>query len=163
MEEGIAQSSIASILGISDSTVSRLIVAYDTIESGGQLSGSLTNSTNIVRWVCEKLGKSYDVVTGHSQMPAVEQNDANRAAEVELIVEAIGKIETAIDNLDKRLSAMQMTLQSFRQESQESTKKIVESINVNGDIATKEREKIADKIEAVKMNTRSLRRPGSSN
>lgn len=146
-ESGLATMKIASILGIHDSSVRNIWNIYAAVRDGSPLPKFSQHYTAAVRWATEKTGKT----VAEPAAPAKEDNTALAFAS---LLEAVKGITAAVDAIDKRLSAMQMTIAGARGDACENAKKIVEAINVNGDIQTKEWQAIKEKLDAIKTNTK---------
>lgn len=152
-ESGIPQAKIAAILGVSEYTVSSTYGIYQKIKNGEPLPKHLERTPGTIKWACEKLGKTM-------AQPATETKDDNTALAFSSLLEAIKSLTSAVDAIDQRLSAMQMTLAGARGDAGENTKRIVEAININGDIQTKEWQAIKEKLDAIKTNTKTMTRKG---
>lgn len=122
--------------------------------------------SNITEWVCAKFGidasdirltkpekKPEPEISEAPKQTAPEKPDNTALAFVQL-AEGIRALTAAVDAIDKRLSVMQLTQQGFRGDMNECVKKLVETINVNGDILTKEHERMIDLLGGIKCNTR---------
>lgn len=150
-EANFSNGQIADIIGCSINTVRSLFSLYDAAQEGKQLSETFIRTQPAhVRFVQNKLGIA----------PAAKEQKApkhdNTALAMVSLLDAITALTKAVDAIDQRLSAMQMTMSGFRGDAAEQSKKLVETINVNGDIQTKEWQAIREKLDAIKTNTKRI-------
>lgn len=68
--------------------------------------------------------------------------------------EAIKELTKSVSEIDRRLSAMQLVQSGMRGDVCEKIGKVVEAVNVNGDIITKEHSKMVDHLGGIKQNTK---------
>ena len=155
-DAGMDCAKIARVLGVSQGTVETQCGIYAYIEQGRPLTPSMAKQRPIIKWACDRTGN--DAVMPAEDGDPVRQSDdsANAVTAFVQLAEAIGNLTDTVAHIDARLSAMQMTIQGIRQETGESVKKVVETININGDIATRERMDIKDRLEAIKINTKKM-------
>ena len=156
-DAGIKATEISNILGISNWPINMTFQIYDAVKDDKPLSEYAFRSPNVIRWACARLGKEYDGVVNRNADAAPEQKEDNTALAFMSLLEAVKNLTDAVSGIENRLSAMQMTLAGMRDDGNQNSKKIIETINVNGDIQTKEWQAIKDKLEAIKINTK--RRP----
>ena len=155
-ESGLPTMKAASILGIHDSTVRNIYKIYEAVRDDAPLPKYAENYTAAVKWARERTGKAES-----TDAPAKKETpDDNTALAFASLLEAVKALTSAVDAIDKRLSAMQMTIAGARGDATENAKKIVEAINVNGDIQTKEWQAIKEKLDAIKTNTKNAVRKG---
>lgn len=158
---GMTNADIAAIVGLSEKSVISLTRIYYSLNDGKTLAKSdLHYYGHYIQWCCKKLGLDYDAVMsadGDGGRSGEERTADNTALAFAALLEAVKSLAAAVDAIDKRLSAMQMTLAGSRDDANQNAKKLVETININGDIQTKEWQAIRDKLEAIKINTK--RRP----
>lgn len=140
---------IADIFSCSPSAVSTLFSIYDAVREGRPVNPNYAQSQPAhVRFVQNKLGIS------QREEKAPEKD--NTALAMVTLLEAIKELTASVNAIDNRLSAMQMTMSGFRGDAAEQSKKLVETINVNGDIQTKEWQAIREKLDAIKTNTKRI-------
>ena len=149
-EKGLNGAEAASICGVSQQSVSRVYAAYIAARDGNneELDAIRKNYKRLADWACLKFN-----IKSAPELAPQQKND-NTAQAVVALLNCINDLTAAIERIDNRLSAMQMTQQGIRGELGEHTKKLVETINVNGDILTKEHERMIDLLGGIKMNTR---------
>lgn len=156
-EAGMTPTAIATILGISNGPIQMTFQIYDAVKDGKPLTEYAFRTPNVIRWACARLGKDYDAVTNRNADAVPEQKEDNTALAFMSLLEAVKNLTDAVSGIETRMSAMQMSLAGMRDDGNQNCKKIIETINVNGDIQTKEWQAIKDKLEAIKINTK--RRP----
>lgn len=157
---GMNGKQIAGILGISQQTVSTFLLVYKVLSSGEPLPQHLLRHQGYIEWSCNKLGLDANEFLNVPQETQEERRD-NTALAFAALLDSVKALTAAVDAIDKRLSAMQMTIAGARDDANQGVKKLVETININGDIQTKEWQTIKDKLEAIKINTK--RRPWKEN
>ena len=157
-ESGLTLRKAAEILGVSEYSVGVTAQIYRNLKDGTPLPKHAERTPGTIKWACEKLGKDFDAVMGKA--PKEEPKDDNTALAFASLLEAVKALTSSVDAIDKRLSAMQMTIAGARGDASENTKKIVEAININGDIQTKEWQAIKEKLDAIKTNTKTAVRKG---
>lgn len=157
---GLKPDGIADILGLGLSTVQRVIRVEKSAAAGDldDLRKLVPQSKNVVALACEKYKLSLDSTPKPKE--AESKND-NTAQAIVSILEAIHELTEAVkangkamDTLLADLSQLRMHVASWRGETPGHVAKIVESINVNGDIATKEHQKQTDLLASIKINTK---------
>ena len=177
LKSGIPTGKVAGITKKSKSAIRIVRRCYDAAHSGDveTLRKLAPKSTVAVMWACNSAGLNFDTVvletapveeasTAVEPTPPVERTTDNTAqafvAVLDAVIEqteAVKALASSINGIDSRLSQLQMTVKGFRDETAEQAKKLVEAINVNGDIITREHDKMVDLLGAVKMNTKKLR------
>ena len=122
--------------------------------------------SNITEWACARFGIDVAVLRSpdleakaESESNAAPKKTAqeppdNTAMAFVQLAEGLRALALAVKDIDNRLSAMQMTQQGFRGDMNDGVKKLAETINVNGDILTKEHERMIDLLGGIKCNTR---------
>jgi hypothetical protein len=157
-DNGLTAPKIAAIMNLNVVTVRNVVSIYVHMKNGEPVTEtSKSRYPAAIKWACGKFGKNYNEIMNRKPA-APEPKEDNTALAFATMLEAIKALTEAVNAIDTRLSAMQMTLSGTRDEARQDTKKIVEAININGDILTKEWQAMKEKLEAIKMNTRSLRR-----
>lgn len=158
-DAGMKATAISNILGISKGPINMTCQIYDAVKDDKPLSEYAIRTPNVIRWACARLGKEYDGVVNRNAdaAPEPEKKEDNTALAFMSLLEAVKNLTDAVSGIENRLSAMQMTLAWMRDDGNQNSKKIIETINVNGDIQTKEWQAIKDKLEVIKINTK--RRP----
>lgn len=150
-EANFSNGQIADIIGCSINTVRSLFSLYDAAQEGKQLSDTFIRTQPAhVRFVQNKLGIAPAAKGKEQKAP---EHDNTALAMVSLL-DAITALTKAVDAIDQRLSAMQMSIAGARDDSNQNAKKLVETINVNGDIQTKEWQAIKEKLDCIKTNTK---------
>lgn len=160
-DSGLTSPKIASIMNLNEVSVRNVVSIYLHMKNGEPVTDTSKNRfPTAIKWACGKFGKDYDEVMGIKTPAAtkLEPKEDNTALAFAALLESIKGLTEAVNAIDTRLSAMQMTLSGTRDEARQDTKKIVEAININGDIQTKEWQVMKEKLEAIKMNTKNLRR-----
>ena len=155
-EKGVDVSMIAEMLGYSQSAISHVLAADAAAAARDfQALQEVSNySENLFRIVCARHG-----VTISESVESQQPDNAARAMvsileSLHEIAEGIRQNGKAMEALMADISQMRMTLASFRGEIPGHVAKIVETINVNADIATKEHQKMADLLTGIKINTK---------
>lgn len=160
---GLKADGIADILSVSLSTVQRVVRAEKSAAAGDldDLHKLMPQSKRIVALCCEKYGLSLDAAPAAKPAPPAEPKPDNTAQAVVSIMEVLHEISEgikangkALDALTADLAQLRMTVASWRGEQPGHVAKIVESVNVNGDIATKEHQKQSDLLASIKINTK---------
>lgn len=164
-ENGLSGAAVGNILDVAPSTVSRMLSVYSALRDGKPLSAAQRKLTVAIKYACRRLNldpaEYLDKVEPEQDPPADPPQRDNTALAFAGFMDALKGLTDAIRAIDDRLTAMQMTMQGHRGEARVYTDKIVEAININGDIVSKEHRALEDKLEAVKINTKSLRRRGN--
>ena len=155
LEKGLTAAEAASITGVSEMTAKRVSAAYSAVKSG-DIESINRQPSNYLEWACAKLGVNLKDVNKDkpAEEPKPETRPDNTAQALVALLNCINDLTAAIERIDNRLSAMQMTQQGFRGDVTEAAKKLVESIHVEGDILTKEHERMIDILGGIKMNTK---------
>lgn len=156
-DAGMKSMAISAILGTSKGPIDATFQIYDAVKEDKPLTDYCYRTPSIIRWACARLGKDYDAVTNRTTEITPKQKEDNTALAFMSLLEAVKNLTDAVNGIETRMSAMQMTLAGMRDDGNQNGKKIIETINVNGDIQTKEWQAIKDKLEAIKNNTK--RRP----
>lgn len=150
-EANFSANQIADIIGCSRGTVAAFFSIYDAAKDGRPINETYIHTQPAhVRFVQNKLGIT--PTDKKSEQKAPEQD--NTALAMVSLLEAIKTLTASVDAIDQRLSAMQMSIAGARDDANQQTKKLVETINVNGDIQTKEWSAINNKLECIKTNTK---------
>lgn len=161
-EKGLTLEQAAVFCKCGHATASRVYSAYQAAMNGDYdtlRSTALMRSKNIVDWACAKFGITNLVIQNDAENAALDEaakheKPDNTATAFVALMESIKALTAAVDAIDKRLCAIQMTQQSFRADTAEAAKKVIEAVNINGDILTKEHERMIDLLGGIKMNTR---------
>ena len=160
-DAGMKSAAISAILGTSKGPIDATFQIYDAVKEDNPLTDYSYRTPGIIRWACERLGKDYDTVINRKTNPQApekrEEREDNTALAFSMLLEAVKNLTDAVNGIETRMSVMQMALAGMRDDGNQNGKKIIEAINVNGDIQTKEWQAIKDKLEAIKINTK--RRP----
>lgn len=167
-EKGLKNIDIAETLDVAPSSVSRLVSVYDALKAGNPLTEPQRRLRLAIDYCCTKLGLDQDEVLAAKPEPKPEpeseqltiippQRD-NTALAFAGFMDALKGLTDAIRAIDDRLTAMQMTIQGHRGEARVYTDKIVEAININGDIVSKEHRVVEEKLERIQINTKRLRK-----
>lgn len=158
---GLTQEETADMLSVSRMTVQRVARLEKSAKARDleDLREMNRSSKNLVRIACQKYGITLDAQP--MALPTAEPKEDNTAAAFVALLETVKELTDTVKDLskglaavDQRLSAMQMTVQGIRQEAKEHATKIVETININGDIQTKEYQRQNDFLAAIKTNTK---------
>lgn len=164
-DNGLTCAAIGNILGVQPSTASRIQSVYFALRDGKPLTDAQRKLTVAIKYACQRLNLDPAEYLGKpepkQEPPADPPQRDNTALAFAGFMDALKGLTDAIRAIDDRLTAMQMTMQGHRGEARVYTDKIVEAININGDIVSKEHRVLEDKLEAVKINTKSLRRRGN--
>ncbi len=155
-DKGLKTIKIAEIYGVNRNTVC-YVFQVDRYASERNIDG-LTRLhyqyPSLVKWACEKHNISLDKPATPEESTEPKPAQDNTAMAFVQLAEGLRALTSAVQAIDQRLSAMQMTQQGLRGELTEHIKKVVESINVNGDIITKEHNRAIDLLGGIKCNTR---------
>jgi len=150
IDKGLGIEQIGAICGIGHATVSRIKTAYKAAQDG-DMETLMRATPYIGEWASRKCG--IVIAAPATENPKPEKPD-NTAAAFAALLESIKELTAAVNAIDKRLSAMQLTQQGFRGDVGEKIGKVVEAVNVNGDILTKEHDKMIELLGSVKSNTK---------
>lgn len=150
-EKGLSYQQICDILITSDATVGRVIKADEAARQHdmAELRTICKDRDLLFTWACNRYG-----IKEQEPKPEPEPNPDNMAKAFTVLLEAIKELTAAVNAIDKRLSAMQLTQQGFRGDMQQQIGKVIEAVNVNGDIITKEHDKMVDLLGGIKSNTK---------
>ena len=166
-EKGLGAKKIAEIYGVNRNSVGFVLQA-DRLAAEGDLDGLLRlrkNYGSVVDWACAKHNISLETPVTPEEPTESEPKEEptesepkkdldNTAMAFVQLAEGLRALTSAVQAIDQRLSAMQMTQQGLRGELTEHIRKVVETINVNGDIITKEHNRAIDLLGGIKCNTR---------
>ena len=156
--KGISSREIARILNVGDSSVSRTLIAYELALTGkiDELRSKYHKYQQLIAWACEKAGVTLEPEEPEEleEPEPVKPKPDNTALAFVQLAESLRALTSAVQAIDQRLSAMQMTQAGFRSDVAEQAKKIVEAIHVEGDIITQENNKMIDLLAGIKCNTR---------
>jgi hypothetical protein len=150
---GISNDDVGKILGCSGDQIKAIMqVAKAAQASDIETLIRLRNvRRNVVDWACEKFSVSLE---NPAEPPAQEPASDNTALAFGKLIESIECLTKAVQAIDHRLSAMQLTQQGFRADMQQSIAKAIEAIHVEGDILTKEHIQMIETLGAIKSNTK---------
>lgn len=150
-EKGLSYQQICDILSTSDATVGRIIKADEAARQHDmtELRTICKDRNHLFTWACKRHG-----IKEQEPKPEPEPKPDNTAKAFAALLDAIKDLTAAVNAIDKRLSAMQLTQQGFRADMQQQICKAIEAANVNGDIITKEHDKMVDMLGSIKSNTK---------
>ena len=157
VENGLKIEQIASIVGIGHASASRVKAVIIAAKNNDYeaMQRSCRGSQRIIDWACMKYGiKSPESKQEAPQEAPKQEKPDNTATAFSALLESIKELTAAVNAIDKRLSAMQLTQQGFRGDMGEKIGKVVEAVNVNGDILTKEHDKMIELLGGIKSNTK---------
>lgn len=157
-EKGLGSAKIAEIYGVNRNSVG-FVLQGDRLAAEGDLDGLLRLRKHygpVVDWACAKYSISLETPVTPEEVTEPETQPAldNTAMAFVQFAEGLRALTSAVQAIDQRLSAMQMTQQGLRGELTEHIRKVVETINVNGDIITKEHNREIELLGGIKCNTR---------
>ena len=176
-EKGLSYQQICDILSTSDATVGRVIKADEAARQHdmAELRTICKDREHLLAWACKRYGiKEQEPKPAPEPKPdntakaftalldAINNNTEETVSVVLHFIDSIGQylspeikeLKDSINALDKRLSAMQLTQQGFRADVQQQVAKVIEAVNVNGDIITKDQEKSIELLSGIKSNTK---------
>lgn len=150
-EKGLSYQQICDILSTSDATVRRVIKADEAARQHdmAELRTICKGRDHLFTWACKRYG-----IKEQEPKPEPEPKPDNTAKAFSALLDAIKDLTAAVNAIDKRLSAMQLTQQGFRGDMQQQIGKVIEAVNVNGDIITREHDKMVDLLGGIKSNTK---------
>ena len=155
--KGLKTAEIANVMGVSYSQVNWITRANNAAEAGdtGELIRIQKFNRPMVVWACKKHGVSLGVKQEEPEVikeskPAPD----NTALAFVQLAESLRALTSAVQAIDQRLSAMQTAQSVLRGDAVDIAKEIVKAMNVNGDILTKEHERMIDLLSGIKCNTR---------
>jgi hypothetical protein len=162
---GLRAEGIADILGVSLSAVQRIIRADKAAAAADYdvLRIILPQSKRTVALACEKYQIDPSIPNTPTKPKEAKQEPKtdNTAQAIISILDALHELTEAVkangktlDTLTADLAQLRMITASFRGEMPGHVAKVVESININGDIATKEHQKQTDLLASIKINTK---------
>lgn len=155
--KGVQNKQIMDLCQISNTALARIIRGYKAADAKDTdaLRQLRFESLTVFEWACERGGiRPEDVLPEQAPKPEPEPKPDNTAKAFTALVESIKELTAAVNAIDKRLSAMQLTQQGFRGDMQQQIGKVIEAVNVNGDILTKEHDKMVDLLGGIKSNTK---------
>lgn len=161
-QKGVMNKQIMELCQISNTALARIIRGYKAADAKDTdaLRQLRYESLTVFEWACERGGiRPEEVLPEEKQAeePKTDQHEPkpdNTALAFTALVESIKALTAAVNAIDKRLSAMQLTQQGFRGDMQQQIGKVIEAVNVNGDILTKEHDKMVDLLGGIKSNTK---------
>ena len=150
-EKGLSYQQICDILSTSDATVGRVIKADEAARQHdmAEMRTICKGRDHLFTWACKRYG-----IKEQEPKPEPEPKPDNTAKAFAALLDDIKDLTAAVNAIDKRLSAMQLTQQGFRGDMQQQIGKVIEAVNVNGDIITKEHDKMVDMLGVIKSNTK---------
>ena len=157
---GLRMEKIAKKYGISLASAYRILKAEAAAREGDldalrRLEKMSSRATEIA---CRKHGVS--LINDFSAPPVPVDNTAHVVARVMELLEELAQSSrdtaVALRGISTELSALRMAVSGGRKDANERMDKVVEAVNVNGDIITKEHDRMIDLLGAVKMNTKKL-------
>ena len=159
IKAGVMQKSIADIVKVAQGTVSTINTAYTAAVAGDAQTviKSYKQSQNIATLAVEAAGKNIaDFLPEQPQAEAkaAKQDADNTAIAIVSLLETEKEVAKSVDEINRTLKAIQLTIQGFRGETSEKFGKVVEAININADYINKDIEKAVDHLGGIKQNTR---------
>lgn len=153
-DKGLSTVKIAELIGCSDSSVKNAVraVNYAKAQNMDELRRLSITSKKLVDFACDMAGIKYEAPFKLEEKAEPKQD--NTATAFATLVDAIKELTNAVNAIDKRLSAMQLTQQGFRGDMSEKIAKVIEAVHVEGDILTKEQTKMVELLGSIKSNTK---------
>lgn len=164
-DAGMRVKKIAEKYGLSEACAYRILRAESAAAKGEYeaLRRLDRTSATTVAIACAKYGISLHGADSPSAAPAVPapvDNTATAAVRVlellEELVQSNKDVGVALQGISTELSALRMVVAGTRKDMNERVDKVAEAVNINGDIITKEHDKMTDLLGAIKMNTKKL-------
>ena len=161
--KGLKTTQIVGILNVSDSVINNAVSIYENISNDNPLHRRMREKMHMVEWACKRLGKSVDDVRFIEEKEPASESSADSQTEIKVdntalafaaLLDSIKALTAEVAAINTRLSDIQLTQQGFRSDCSEKAKAIVEAINVNGDILTKEYDRMIDILGGIKQNTK---------
>ena len=166
-DAGLRMEKVAVKYGVSSASAYRIIRAEAAALNGDldALRRMQKFSERVVDIACRKHGISLrGEVRNEVAVPPVD-NIAHVVGRVLELLEELAQSSrdtaVALQGISTELSALRMAVAGTRKDMNERMDKVVEAVNVNGDIITKEHDKMIDLLGAVKMNTKKAA-PGAA-
>lgn len=149
IENGMTDDSIAKVLSVSASSVKVQRYVMNAVkENDLDAVETIRRNRNapLAEWVCRKYGIT-------KEEPKAPQAD-NTAQAVVSLLNAIRDLTVAVESIKQTLDAIASGQATMRGNLDEHFRKVNETINVNGDILTKEHDRMIDILGGIKMNTK---------
>ena len=162
-EKGLSIEQTSVFCKVGHATCARVYAAYNAAKNKDYdaLRPIAEKSGNIAEWACKRFGLNPLVFANEQENAAIEpekpaepEKPDNTATAFATLVESIKALTSAVDAIDKRLSAMQLTQQGFRGDMSVKISQVVEAVHVEGDILTKEHERMIELLSSIKTNTK---------
>ena len=144
------------------STVDRTILVYNAAKNNDteELLKQTHNAGLAVRYACEDFNITLDEPIVAAVAQAQHDNTALAVAKLYEMLDGISAgmktLADTIQALSTEMSTLRMVVSGTRKDMNAGVDKVVESINVNGDILTKEHDKMVDILGGIKMNAKKL-------
>ena len=156
----MTKTEIGEITGTSQGSVSAIHQATNAIrEKNTEEILRLYNNPSyagIFKGTAEALGVDVSTLIKKPEPP---RND-NDALMLEKICGFMDSAIAAMKEIEEKISIAVLAIQGMRSEQSDLLKKVSDTININGDIHSKEHDRIAVAVESIKGNTKQIARKG---
>ena len=164
LEKGVGYRTITDACGASMSLVSRCSEAMKCAKENAVPTGHAKSlSDEVLQRVYARYGNKWPPAAQDEPKKKTTAEDNTATAVVKLLgaitemAEAVKAMTAAINQIDNRLSTMQMTQAGLRGDFGKEAQRIIEAIHVEGDIISKDQQKMIEHLDKIGHNTK--RRP----
>lgn len=158
----MTQAEIVEITGASQANVSSINMAAKAIRESNteEITRMLNHASysGVLKGTAEALGVDLSALIKKPENPS----DDNEVLMLEKVCSFIDSSVESMKEIVEKLTIVVLAVQGMRSEQNDLLKKLGDTININGDIHSKEHDRIALAVESIKGNTKQIARRGGN-